>query len=58
MNILEKLFKINLKSVTCPECQTKLPYFRKPQNTQQALWGGYTCSNCKTELDRFGAKVS
>lgn len=49
---------INNQSVNCPNCGNKLPQIRKPQNIRQALWGGYTCEKCKTEVDKWGKKIS
>ena len=48
---------INLKRIYCPKCKTKQPYFRKPLNERQALWGGHTCRNCGTEMDKYGEVV-
>jgi predicted RNA-binding Zn-ribbon protein involved in translation (DUF1610 family) len=39
---------------SCPVCGTKMPLMRVPKTRQQALWGGWTCSTCGTELDRRG----
>jgi hypothetical protein len=41
----------------CEECGTPAPAVRKPKNRRQTLWGGWTCKNCGTELDRRGRKV-
>jgi hypothetical protein len=38
----------------CPECGTPVPTFRNPSSIRQALWGGWTCSICHTEMDRHG----
>jgi hypothetical protein len=38
----------------CPECHTPAPHYRKAANWRQALWGGWTCENCGSELDRHG----
>lgn len=38
----------------CPECGTEVPTFRRPASVRQALWGGWTCSECGTEMDRHG----
>lgn len=51
------LFAVNLKKVKCPKCNTPQPFFRAPKNKNQALFGGYTCSNCKTEMDKFGTEI-
>jgi hypothetical protein len=42
----------------CPVCDTPLPAFRRPASFQQALWGGWTCDGCSTELDRHGNKLA
>lgn len=49
---------INLKRVHCPNCQTKQPFFRKPANQRQALYGGHTCSKCHTEMDKYGVALN
>lgn len=38
----------------CPKCGTDVPAFRRPTSFQQALLGGWTCSECGTEMDRRG----
>lgn len=38
----------------CPKCGNRLPIVRKPKNTNQALFGGWTCKKCKSEVDKFG----
>jgi hypothetical protein len=30
---------------------------RKPANENQALYGGHTCKNCKTEMDKYGTEI-
>lgn len=41
----------------CPECGTPVPRFRRPTSLRQALWGGWTCESCSTEMDRFGNEI-
>ena len=41
----------------CPNCGTHVPRVRHPTSWRQALWGGWTCSNCGTEMDRFGNEL-
>ena len=41
----------------CEKCNTKLPILRKPENKEQAMYGGWTCPNCKAELDSSGKVV-
>lgn len=38
----------------CPKCGEPLPALRAPKNLRQALWGGWTCRRCQTELDKWG----
>jgi hypothetical protein len=38
----------------CPQCETPLSNFRKPENFRQAMLGGWTCPNCGLEVDRKG----
>jgi len=51
-------FGINLKRVYCPVCQTKQPIIRKPANEREALWGGHTCINCNTEMDKYAKAIT
>ncbi|ACU03971.1 hypothetical protein Phep_1762 [Pedobacter heparinus DSM 2366] len=51
-------YGINLRTVYCPVCKTKQPRFRKPLNDRQKMYGGGTCSNCKTEMDKYGDVIS
>jgi uncharacterized protein (DUF983 family) len=46
--------KITFKKVKCPNCDNSINYFRIPKNFKQFLWGGYTCENCGTEIDKYG----
>jgi predicted RNA-binding Zn-ribbon protein involved in translation (DUF1610 family) len=48
---------VNLEVVACPQCGEVVPKIRKPANTKQLLWGGWTCSNCGTEMDKYGSKI-
>jgi len=48
---------INLKTIYCPVCKTKQNRVRIPKNMRQLLWGGCTCPNCKTEMDKFGSII-
>ena len=41
----------------CPTCGEQMPRFRKPANSRQAMWGGWTCAKCGLELDRKGKPV-
>ncbi|MDQ7916737.1 hypothetical protein RBU60_04050 [Mesonia sp. MT50] len=48
---------INLSRVHCPKCNEKQEIIRKPNNMKQALYGGYTCTNCGIEMDKFGTEL-
>ncbi|TMM57544.1 hypothetical protein FEE95_13780 [Maribacter algarum] len=48
---------INISRVYCPNCNQKQPIMRKPANERQALFGGYTCKKCKTEMDKYGKEL-
>lgn len=50
-------YGLNFKRVYCPICKTKLPIIRKPLNERQKQYGGWTCPNCTTELDKYGDEV-
>ena len=41
----------------CPGCGDPAPKVRTPANRRQLLWGGWTCPNCGTEVDRRGRRV-
>ena len=53
----KKTEQIN-ESGGCPECNADVPAFRTPTSLRQAMWGGWTCENCGTELDRHGMELS
>lgn len=42
----------------CPNCGHPLPTVRKPENTRQVMWGGWTCPSCRSELDRRGEIIT
>ena len=45
---------INLKTIYCPNCNTKQPFLRLPKNISQTLYGGIICPKCGKELDKYG----
>jgi hypothetical protein len=45
---------INFSPVNCPRCQTAQAFVRKPADGREAKWGGYTCSQCGTKMDKWG----
>ena len=48
---------INLKRTNCPKCQQPQPQIRTPANLRQAIWGGWTCESCGTEISKTGRKL-
>jgi hypothetical protein len=56
--IAKNRWGINLDAVSCPRCNTQLPKIRQPQNFRQNLWGGGTCPECGTEVDKWGREVT
>ncbi len=51
---------VNFKGLAgagCPECGESMPPVRVPKNMNQMLWGGWTCSECGCEVDKWGKKV-
>lgn len=49
---------LNLKPVICQKCKTPAPLFRKPTSIQEALWGGWTCTNCGCKMDKWGNEIA
>ncbi len=48
---------INFKGATCPQCHSAAPTMRVPKNARQALWGGWTCTRCQLEIDKWGKPI-
>lgn len=48
---------INLTPNPCRQCGTPAPMIRKPANWRQAMWGGWTCSECGLEVDKWSRSV-
>jgi DNA-directed RNA polymerase subunit RPC12/RpoP len=46
-----------LATPDCPACGSRQPAQRKPTSLRQAIFGGWTCARCGTELDRRGAPI-
>ena len=46
-----------LAQVHCQSCHEALPQKRKPTSLNQLLWGGWTCSNCGAEVDKWGKEI-
>ena len=55
VHIIRKRAELNPRG--CPVCDTAVPAFRWPTSFRQALWGGWTCVTCSTEIDRQAMKV-
>ena len=45
---------ITLSRRSCPRCGTPLPMIRKPATRGEALWGGWTCPQCRCQVDKYG----
>jgi hypothetical protein len=45
---------INLDPAVCRKCREPAPAVRRPGSVRQALWGGWTCPKCGSELDKWG----
>jgi hypothetical protein len=50
----EGRFGIGSFDIECPNCHAPQPIFRKPASVKQAMWGGWTCKTCRTEIDKYG----
>jgi hypothetical protein len=48
---------VNLTPVSCPCCKAPLPQVRTPKSFRQAMWGGYICPACGTEVDKWGRQT-
>ncbi len=56
--ILRNRWGINLEPVSCPRCGTLPPHTREPRTVRQAMWGGWTCTTCGTEVDKWGQEIA
>jgi hypothetical protein len=45
---------VNPDPVECPSCGLLQPKYRLPANLRQVTWGGFTCRECNTEMDKWG----
>ena len=48
--------RVNAKG-GCPECGTPVPRVRRPTSFRQAMWGGWTCTKCGTEMNQRGEEL-
>ena len=44
--------------IDCPGCQKTHGQIRTPRNLRQMLWGGFTCSYCGVEVDKWNRPIS
>jgi|SRR5271157_5436705 len=44
--------------IQCPRCGKIHGQFRIPRSFRQAMWGGWTCSHCGLEVDKWNRPVS
>lgn len=56
--IRKNRFGLNFSRPNCPTCGVQVPRMRRPTSGRQAAWGGWTCSNCGTEMDKWGRAIS
>jgi hypothetical protein len=49
---------LNPSLPNCPNCGTKVPALRTPSNYREALWGGWKCLECGSEMDKWGNDLS
>lgn len=40
----------------CPNCSEPLPRIRLPSSARQAVFGGWVCKACGTEVSRSGTR--
>jgi hypothetical protein len=50
-------WSINLETIKCPECDSKQPALRIPENLEQLMFGGWNCENCSCKMDKHGNKI-
>jgi hypothetical protein len=50
-------FGVNTELPDCPNCGEQVPLTRKPTSFRQAMWGGWTCEKCGTEMNKWGKQV-
>ncbi|MDP3494430.1 MAG: hypothetical protein Q8R82_15070 [Hyphomonadaceae bacterium] len=48
------IFIVFRKPAKCEKCGAEQPKVRTPENMNQAMWGGYTCPGCGSQLDARG----
>ena len=48
---------INLQIPVCPGCGVRVEAMRVPTSLRQGLLGGWTCTSCGCEMDKWGRRV-
>jgi hypothetical protein len=56
--IVKNRWGLNFQRVLCPNCGAEMPRVRAPGSVTQALWGGYTCSKCGCQVDKWGRRLA
>jgi hypothetical protein len=56
-SIVKNAWGINLRRVSCPNCGAVAPVVRVPGSFNQAMWGGFTCAQCGTHMDKWGRRI-
>lgn len=49
---------LSFSRIVCPACGTQAPVVRKPTSLKQAMWGGWTCTKCGQEVDKWGRGIA
>jgi hypothetical protein len=42
----------------CPRCGEAIARVRRPRSMQQVMRGGWTCSSCGAEIDKWGREAA
>jgi hypothetical protein len=56
--VVKNRWGINVRRVQCPNCAAVMGRVRMPASGREAIWGGYTCPTCKSELDKWGRRTA
>ena len=58
-SIAKTRWGVNLRPPkACPRCGSAIARGGSPRSSQQVMWGGWTCSSCGTEIDKWGRETS
>jgi hypothetical protein len=47
----------SLAPMRCPNCATPQPFVRGPISFRRSIQGGWACTKCAIEIDRYGRAV-